>query len=219
MTRAVLSTVATLLGTAACLFVPAARLDWPMAWAVLGYLAVYSLAGFYFLDPGLIAERSGIPPGARPADLALAGLAFVFLYPVSLVVCGLDARDAASPIPPLLAWTAFMVFAAGYAFSLWAAATNPFFSAAVRIQRERGHHVIDRGPYAWVRHPGYAGALLAHLALPLALGAPRGLLPAALGTLLMSLRAVYEERRLARELPGYADYAVRVRHRLVPGVW
>jgi protein-S-isoprenylcysteine O-methyltransferase Ste14 len=89
----------------------------------------------------------------------------------------------------------------------------------VRIQRERGHHVIDRGPYAWVRHPGYAGALLAHLALPLALGAPRALLPAALGTLLMSLRAVYEERRLARELPGYAEYAARVRHRLVPGVW
>ncbi len=219
MRRAAVSTIATLLGIAACLFVPAGRLDWPMAWAVVAYFAAYSAGGFYFLDPGLIAERSGIPPDAQRADLALAGLAFVLLYPVSLVVSGLDARDAASPIPAPLAWTSFAVFAAGYSFSLWAAATNPFFSAAVRIQRERGHHVIDSGPYAWVRHPGYAGALLAHLALPLALGAPRALLPAALGALLLSLRAVREERRLVRELPGYEDYAVRVRHRLVPGVW
>jgi protein-S-isoprenylcysteine O-methyltransferase Ste14 len=128
LTRAVVSTLATLLGVAACLFVPAGRLDWPMAWAVLAYLAAYSLAGLYFLDPGLIAERSSIPPDAQPADLALAGLAFAFLYPVSLVVCGLDARGRVSPVPSLVAWTAFMVFAAGYAFSLWAAATNPFFS-------------------------------------------------------------------------------------------
>jgi protein-S-isoprenylcysteine O-methyltransferase Ste14 len=115
--------------------------------------------------------------------------------------------------------TAFLVFAAGYAFALWAAHTNPFFSAAVRIQTERGHHVIDRGPYAWVRHPGYAGPIASHLALPLALGSPRGLLPAALGAALLTLRALHEERRLLRELPGYADYAARVRYRLVPGLF
>jgi protein-S-isoprenylcysteine O-methyltransferase Ste14 len=118
-----------------------------------------------------------------------------------------------------VAWIGFAVFAAGYAFSLWAAATNPFFSAVVRIQSERGHRVIDQGPYAWVRHPGYAGPVLGHLALPLALGSVRGLLPAALGVFFLSLRAVYEERRLMRELPGYADYAARVRWRFFPGLW
>ena len=218
MMRAVLSTAGFVLLAAVCLLLPARRLDWPMAWAVLAFYGAYSALGFRVLSPDLIAERSRLPSDADPADLALAGLAFVFLYPVSFVVCGLDAR-AGAPAPALVEGTAFLVFAAGYAFSLWAAHTNPFFSAAVRIQTERGHHVIDRGPYAWVRHPGYAGPMLSHLALPLALGSLRALLPAALGVALLALRAVYEERRLARELPGYADYAARVRYRLVPGLF
>jgi len=219
MARAVLSTVVTLLVTAACLFVPAGRLDWPMAWAVLAYLAAFSLVGFRFLRSDLIAERSRIPRDTRPADLALALPAFLLMYPVNFVVCGLDARAGASPIPALVAWIGFAVFAGGYAFSLWAAGTNPFFSSVVRIQSERGHRVIDQGPYAWVRHPGYAGTVLGHLALPLALGSLRGLLPAAAGVVFLALRAVYEERRLGRELPGYADYAARVRWRLFPGLW
>jgi protein-S-isoprenylcysteine O-methyltransferase Ste14 len=89
----------------------------------------------------------------------------------------------------------------------------------VRIQRERGHRVIDRGPYALVRHPGYAGPIASHLALPLALAAPRALVPALIGVVLLALRALREERRLLRELPGYADYAARVRYRVLPGVW
>jgi protein-S-isoprenylcysteine O-methyltransferase Ste14 len=218
MRRAVLSSVAFVLLLAACLLLPAQRLDWPMAWAVLGFYSFYSALGLRVLSPDLIAERSRLPSDAEAADLVLAGLAFVFLYPVSLVVCGLDAR-AGTPAPALAEGTALLVVAAGYAFALWAAHTNPFFSAAVRIQTERGHHVIDRGPYAWVRHPGYAGPIASHLALPLALGSVRALLPAALGAALLILRALHEERRLLRELPGYADYAARVRFRLVPGVF
>jgi protein-S-isoprenylcysteine O-methyltransferase Ste14 len=219
VTRAVLSTALLLLFLAACLFVPAQRLDWPMAWAVLVFYAAYSLVGFRVLSPELIAERSQLRPGTERADLALAGLAFAFLLPVSFVVCGLDARAGGAPVPAAAAWAALAIFTAGNGFSLWAAATNPFFSAAVRIQRERGHRVIDQGPYAWVRHPGYAGAIVGHLALPFALGSLRALLPAAAGAVLLSLRAVHEERRLMRELDGYADYAARVRYRLLPGVW
>jgi protein-S-isoprenylcysteine O-methyltransferase Ste14 len=189
-----------------------------MAWAVLAFYSAFSALGLRVLSPDLIAERSRLPSDAEAADLVLAGLAFTFLYPVSFVVCGLDAR-AGTPAPALAEGTAFLVFAAGYAFALWAAHTNAFFSAAVRIQTERGHHVIDRGPYAWVRHPGYAGPIASHLALPLALGSVRALLPAALGAALLTLRALHEERRLLRELPGYADYAARVRFRLVPGVF
>ena len=218
LTRAVLSTAAFVLFVAVCLLLPARRLDWPMAWAVLGFYSAYSVLGFLVLSPWLIAERSRLPRDADPVDLALAGLAFVFLYPVSLVVCGIDARGG-TPAPALAQKMAFLVFAAGYAVALWAAHTNPFFSAAVRIQTERGHHVIDRGPYAWLRHPGYAGPIASHLALPLALGSLRALLPAALGALFLTLRALHEERRLLRELPGYADYAARVRFRLVPGVF
>lgn len=219
MIRAVVSSAALLVFLAACLLVPARRLDWPMAWALLAWYVAYSAAGLRVLSRELIAERSRLPRDAERADLALAGLAFVFLYPASLVLCGLAARGAPSLVPSPLAWAAFALFAAGYAFALWAAATNPFFSAAVRVQSERGHRVIDSGPYARVRHPGYAGPILAHLALPVAFGAPLALLPAALGALLLALRAVHEERRLLRELPGYSEYAARVRYRLLPGAW
>ena len=96
---------------------------------------------------------------------------------------------------------------------------NPFFATVVRVQRERGHRVVDQGPYGMVRHPGYAGAIATHLALPVALGSLRGLLTAVAGCLLLALRAVREERVLARELGGYREYMSRVRYRLVPGVW
>ena len=88
-----------------------------------------------------------------------------------------------------------------------------------QVLRERGHRVVDRGPYAYVRHPGYAGPMLAQLALPLALGSLLGLAPAALGCLFLPLRALHEERRLVRELPGYAEYSARVRFRILPHVW
>jgi protein-S-isoprenylcysteine O-methyltransferase Ste14 len=142
------------------------------------------------------------------------------LYPATFVVCGLDARFGCSP--PIRLWIeglALMLFSAGYGFALWATYSNPFFSTFVRIQRERGHHVIDRGPYAFVRHPGYAGAVVAHLVLPIALGSLLGLVPAVLGVVLIALRAVAEERTLALRLPGYREYAGRVRWRFVPGVW
>ena len=219
MIRAALASAVFLLLLAACLFLPARRLDWPMAWVLVAFYTGYSALGFRVLSPDLIAERSRLPSDAEPADLALAGLAFAFLYPVSLVVCGLGARGGGTPTPTLSALIAFLLFAAGYLFSLWAASVNPFFSAAVRIQTERGHHVIDRGPYAWVRHPGYAGPIVSHLVLPFALAAPRAVLPAALGAVLLTLRALHEEHRLLRELPGYAEYAARVRYRLFPGVF
>ena len=107
----------------------------------------------------------------------------------------------------------------GYAFSLWAMRVNPFFATVVRIQSERGHRVVDQGPYRWVRHPGYAGAVVAHLALPVALGSLWGLAPAVLGCLFLLARIQAEERTLRSGLTGYPEYASRVRWRLVPGVW
>jgi protein-S-isoprenylcysteine O-methyltransferase Ste14 len=89
----------------------------------------------------------------------------------------------------------------------------------VKIQREREHRVISTGPYAYVRHPMYSGALLINVGAPLLLGSSWGLVPIALFSLLIAVRAVLEERMLKAELEGYADYAARVRYRLVPLVW
>jgi Putative protein-S-isoprenylcysteine methyltransferase len=105
------------------------------------------------------------------------------------------------------------------AISTWAMATNRFFSSDVRIQSDRGHHLITGGPYQYVRHPGYVGAVLMGLSAPLALGSwwsAAAILPA---LVLIIRRLRIEERLLSAELEGYAEYMQKVRYRLLPGVW
>jgi protein-S-isoprenylcysteine O-methyltransferase Ste14 len=202
------------------LFGSAGTFAWPMAWALMAVFALFSVAGFALLPPELIVERSRLPADARPLDLLIGGLAILLLIPATAVVSGLDARWHWSPaLPVAVRVAALAIFVLGYAVSLWAAWANPFFSAVVRIQRERGHHVVSRGPYAVVRHPGYAGPLLAHVCLPLALGSLWGLLPALGGCACLVLRIGFEERVLRAELAGYVEYAQRVRWRLLPYVW
>jgi protein-S-isoprenylcysteine O-methyltransferase Ste14 len=104
-------------------------------------------------------------------------------------------------------------------FVLWAMASNPFFATTVRIQAERGHTVASSGPYQWIRHPGYAGSLVYTLMTPLVLCSWWTVIPAVLTIALIILRTGLEDQTLKTELPGYEEYAGRVRHRLVPGVW
>lgn len=205
----------------ACLFLPAGRVAWPMAWACLAVLGAVTASTFVLADPGLLRERAAPGPGVDRRDVAVAGLGFLALYPGTLVVAGFDAgRGAATPpLPVAVRALGFVVFTLGYAFADWAVRANPFFATFVRIQTDRGHRVVDTGPYAWVRHPGYAGALAAHLALPLALGSLWTLIPAVLGAALFAVRTAHEDRFLVRRLPGYRAYRERVRWRLIPGVW
>lgn len=218
--KAILETVGLGLLLALALFAPAGTLAWPVAWVVLFFYTAFSVAGFLVLPADLIAERSRFPAGSKSGELLIAGLAFLFLLPVSFVVCGLDTRFHWSPsISAGARIVALGIFALGYGVSLWAARSNPFFSAVVRVQRERGHRVVTTGPYAFVRHPGYAGPMLGHLVLPIALGSLWGLVPALLGCSFLALRILYEERVLRRELAGYSEYARRVRWRLIPRVW
>jgi protein-S-isoprenylcysteine O-methyltransferase Ste14 len=97
--------------------------------------------------------------------------------------------------------------------------TNRFFSSVVRIQKDRGHAVVDSGPYEFIRHPGYSGAILYYIALPLALGSFWGLIPAGLTVITTIIRTALEDRMLQNELEGYIGYAKRVRYRLLPGLW
>jgi len=96
---------------------------------------------------------------------------------------------------------------------------NPFFSAMVRLQTDRGHHVVTSGPYRFVRHPGYTGALLINLGPPLLLGSLWALIPSTLSFLGLIVRTIPEDRFLHRELKGYANYAEKVKWKLIPGVW
>jgi protein-S-isoprenylcysteine O-methyltransferase Ste14 len=110
-------------------------------------------------------------------------------------------------------------FVLGLALFSWAMFSNTFFSSAVRIQQERGHAVCNTGPYRFVRHPGYVGAILQSLVMPLMLNSLWAFIPAGLAVLLMVVRTALEDKTLQEELQGYTEYAHRVRYRLLPGVW
>ena len=146
-------------------------------------------------------------------------MAISLSYPLA-IVAGLDHRFEWSPLfPAWLALPGLLLVAAGYAFASWALAENRFFSSVVRIQKERGHRVCDTGPYRIVRHPGYAGNLLALPGMVLALGSVWLLIPAAAALVIAVIRTELEDRTLREELPGYPDYARRVRYRLIPWVY
>jgi protein-S-isoprenylcysteine O-methyltransferase Ste14 len=101
----------------------------------------------------------------------------------------------------------------------WTASVNTFLSRTVRIQDDRGQHVIDTGPYSWVRHPMYLGVIVLMISISLLLGSLWALIPGAMIGILFTVRAALEDRTLQQELPGYPEYASRVRCRLFPGIW
>jgi len=137
-----------------------------------------------------------------------------------LVLMGLDAgRYHWSKVPLVLQGAGFLLLCLG-AYLVWLTLkANSYAAPVIKIQKERGHQVVTTGPYAYVRHPMYAGALLVLVGAPLLLGSWWGLAAASGLVLLIGLRAVLEERTLSAELDGYADYATRVRYRLVPHLW
>jgi protein-S-isoprenylcysteine O-methyltransferase Ste14 len=209
----------------ACLFIAAGTVRWPEAWVftfVYGFLAVGSRLLVAQRHPDLLVERgqAASAQGTKRWDKVLAPLVSIVGSVAILVVAGLDYRFGWSPDAP--AWVkvaALVAIILGFAFSTWAMLANRFFSAVVRIQSDRGHRVVDAGPYRYVRHPGYVGAVVCYLAIPFALGTLWALVPGVLASALIVARTALEDRTLRAELPGYAEYAQRVRRRLLPRVW
>ncbi len=205
---------------AAILFLGSGRPDWTLAWIYLAsYTGLIATTRLVVRDKELFAERAQVGKGAKSWDKGLSALFSLFGLAM-LVVAALDARFGWSP-PASIALVAigFVAFLLGFGASVWAMAANRFFSTFVRIQTDRGHAVATGGPYRFVRHPGYAGFILGSLGTPLLLGSVWALVPAALSSAVIVVRTVLEDRTLQAELPGYHDYALRVRDRLVPGLW
>jgi protein-S-isoprenylcysteine O-methyltransferase Ste14 len=188
----------------------------PWLWAyVLGFTAVGGFA-IASMDDDLARERFHPPePGADRVPLLWVRL----IAAAHILVGVLDNRFNWTTVPAALRGAGLITFLAAFALIVHAMRTNRFFSAVVRIQTDRGHHVIDRGPYAIIRHPGYAAMILAIPASGLALGSWWAVAVGGVYSALVLRRVRFEDGYLREHLRGYADYAGRVRYRLVPGVW
>jgi protein-S-isoprenylcysteine O-methyltransferase Ste14 len=212
-----------LLTLVALLFISAGRLDWVWGWVQVGLYVVVVAAQALLLiprQPELIAERSGYQKGSKSWDVVIAGLAAAILPMITWVLAGLDVRGTWSPaLPVWLHLLAAVVWLLGYGLTIWAMTANPFFGTMVRIQDERGHTVAMGGPYRYVRHPGYVGAILFQLVTPILLGSLWALLPSVVAAALYVVRTALEDQTLQRDLTGYREYTAQVRYRLFPGVW
>jgi protein-S-isoprenylcysteine O-methyltransferase Ste14 len=186
-------------------------------WLYVGAWSAIGLGTLSAIDEDLAQERFHPPePGADRLPLRAVRLVGV----AHLIVGALDTGHW--HLAPVVSWLRLvgLVGMVGFAALLIAAMrTNRFFSAVVRIQQERGHQVISSGPYSLIRHPGYAGMITAIPFSALALGSWLGVALAVAYAALIVRRVVFEDAFLQRNLPGYRDYATRLRYRLIPGAW
>lgn len=207
----------------AMLFGIVGRWDWWNGWAMSAIYLLWS-AGTAILilpvNPRLLAERARPQAGGKKWDIVMVSLMGIFVLITYLLAC-FDVRFGWSPPFPLPAQIVGVIVAAfGYDVLLvWSMVANAFFTAIVRIQSERWHAVATGGPYRFVRHPGYVGAILFHLATPFMLNSRWALIPAILTALVFVVRTALEDRTLQEELPGYKEYTEHVRYRLLPGIW
>jgi protein-S-isoprenylcysteine O-methyltransferase Ste14 len=206
----------------ALMFWPAGTWDWPRGWmffwVYLG-LTLVACVWLWVANPEIFAARRKIQKGTKAWDLVLTVLilaTFATIPPVSALD---DARFHWAPQPDWVVWLGSVLFAIGFMGFIWSSSVNRNFEATVRIQTDRGHQVITTGPYSIVRHPGYAFAILFVIGMPLAMGSLYGLIPAGILLVLVLIRTLAEDATLKAELPGYAEYASKVRYRWIPGVF
>lgn len=207
----------------ALLFVPAGTLHWPAAWLFLGTIGILGVAGGLWLarhDPALLAERMRpMMQHDQPAADKTFVLVFGFAALIWFLAIGFDMRQHGVRIPWAWQTLGFLMLLLSSGFIMWVMRENSFAAPVIKLQTERGHRVISTGPYAFVRHPMYSGTVLFFVGAPLLLGSCWGVATSPLFAVLFAFRVVIEERALVAGLPGYADYAARVRYRLAPGLW
>jgi protein-S-isoprenylcysteine O-methyltransferase Ste14 len=206
----------------AILFFSAGSLAWGWGWTFVAVSLSIFVANAILLgrrNPELIAERSKSNK-MQGWDKLAGGLWGIFYFIGILAVSGLDYR---------FSWTTDLVFswhvvgvlgyAGGGALFTWAMLENAYFSTTVRLQEERGQTVCSTGPYSFVRHPGYSGAILQGIALPFLFGSVWAIIPGILAGIMMIVRTAYEDRFLTLGLDGYEAFTQRTRYRLFPGLW
>lgn len=190
---------------------------WPRFWLLMAVFGLGHILYVGVVNPEILRHRAWLKKGTEKWDWVW----FFLFMPVFLsifLVANLDNRSA-STLPSWFGTTGIVLFLLGGGLFLWAMGENPFFEKTVRIQNDRNHRVIDTGPYRVVRHPGYVGLTAWLFSLPLLLMSKWAFLPVGLAIICLLVRTALEDRTLHEKLPGYSEYAARVRSRLLPGVW
>lgn len=205
------------------LMISAWDLGWWQGWLYSVLIVIAGVGSRIWAEkrhPGLMAERGkfGEATDVKSWDKVLSPLMAVSMsYPL-VIVAGLDHQLGLSiEFPTWLNILGFILIVLGYTFAGWALVENRFFSSVMRIQTDRGHVVCDSGPYRIVRHPGYAGNILALPGIVLALDSSWTIIPVVVALIISVIRTMLEDKTLQEELPGYLEYAFRVRYRLIPG--
>jgi protein-S-isoprenylcysteine O-methyltransferase Ste14 len=212
--------IVTLLFLGVILFATSGKLTWLMAWVYLAMVLVIKVANALTIDSSLMEERAQPKEGTKKWDIFLASFVAVVGPVFTLILAGLDIRFGWSQGITLAFQIVGAVFVTlGGLLVNWAMAVNQFFSSTVRIQADRNHSVSTQGPYQYVRHPGYVGAIIGSIMTPLTLGSWVAFIPAILVMCGYIVRTGLEDRVLQNELEGYTDYAKKVRYRLFPGIW
>ena len=197
------------------------RIDrWP-GWCYAAFFLI-TLTGSYFvlarIAPDLIVERVSWHAGVMRWDKPI--VTWLMFGPiVTCLVAGLDARRNGIDASNIKVVLGYVLGIGGATLTQTAMAANRFYTPVVRIQKERGHKVVESGSYKLVRHPGSLGNLILNVGTPLMLASRWAWIPVGFSILLTIVRTKLEDRMLCRELPGYAEYALRTQERLVPGVW
>ena len=220
--RYVIQRIMLIIMFAAILFAAAGTLHWLRGWVACLYLLLVEVATLAVLArraPETLNQRGATHTGVKAFDKVFV-VVWLVICLVTPVLAGFDAvRFGWSSMPVALLYLGAAWMLVVTVFGTWAMIENEHFEQFVRIQTDRTHRVVSTGPYRLVRHPGYAGAILGALSLPLMLGSWWTFAPVGADIVLFIVRTALEDRTLRRELEGYEAYAQRTRYRLIPGIW
>jgi len=204
-------------------FISAGYIADPRPWLYFGTaFAHYSVstAVQYKFNPQLVVQRlKAKREGSKLWDEILMRVSNLMVIIMIPAIAGLDGRFHWSNLDAYFAVLGLVFIGVSTVLLNWAMMVNPHFEPTVRIQKERDHKVITRGPYNIVRHPGYLAGILFSISIPLLIGSVFAFIPAGIYFLLMMIRTGLEDKTLQEELEGYSEYTSQVRYRLFPRIW
>jgi len=196
---------------------------WVAGWVYVIIFLLFDLATAIVVfprSPELLIERSSAHSDAKTWDKKIMPLAAGILPLISWIMAGLDFRLGWNPpVSREIQILAVFMTIFGHGIIVWAMGANAFFSPLVRIQTERGHTVAAGGPYRIIRHPGYLGAMLFSISVPMMLASWWAVIPGLASVVLYIVRTSLEDQTLQDELAGYREFSESVKFRLIPGLW